>query len=76
MIFQFEFCQFQSVIFYFSRLIVSIFVFILCFMSMLVVTCSIINEILSSVCFLYALVLFDESKRGRKIEIDQIGLLD
>jgi len=46
------------------------------FQFLLVVSCSIINEMLFFVCSLSALLLFDESKGGEKlklIKLDKIG---
>jgi len=67
-IFQFEFYLFQLVDFHFNRLIVSA----LCFCSLFSISVGCIpfqyksNDI--NACYLYAFVLFDESKGGEKLE--------
>jgi len=53
------------------------YVFILCFNFLLIVSCSMINERLSSVCVPNALLLFDESKgveKLNKLKLDKIGI--
>jgi len=74
-LFRFEFCQFQSTIFKFQSFECISFMSIFSgFFLLMVVSCSIINEMFSSVCFLNTLLIFDESKGGEKLKLIKLEL--
>jgi len=66
-IFQFEYCLFQLVVFHFSRLY-QLYASIFYFQFLLVVFPSSIYKMKCNACYLYAFVMFDESKGGETLE--------